>query len=359
MIVVAGPRIDPASLPDADGLEVRPYVHDLYRHLAACDLAVVQGGLTTSMELTANRRPFLYFPLKHHFEQSFHVRHRLDRYGAGRCMDFDESEPDGHRRGDRGGDRPRGRLPAGRDRRRAPSGRAPRGDARVRAAQPDETGTVRGIYWERFGDGEPTVLFVPPWAIVHSRIWKMQVPYFARHFRVVVFDPRGNGRSERPSEPGRLLGDRVRRGHARGHGRERHRRSGGRVALAGGPALAAPRRRSPRARARPGLHRSRGTARARPPDARALRARLRGGARHRRGLGEAERALLAARFPRLPRVLLLQRVHRAALDQAGGGRGGVGRWRPTPRRSSRRRSRTVSTSRPRARSPSGSAARCS
>jgi pimeloyl-ACP methyl ester carboxylesterase len=68
----------------------------------------------------------------------------------------------------------------------------------VRAAQPDETGSVRGIYWERFGDGEPTVLFVPPWAIVHSRIWKMQVPYFARHFRVVVFDPRGNGRSERP-----------------------------------------------------------------------------------------------------------------------------------------------------------------
>jgi pimeloyl-ACP methyl ester carboxylesterase len=71
----------------------------------------------------------------------------------------------------------------------------------MRAAQPDETGTVRGIYWERFGDGEPTVLFVPPWAIVHSRIWKMQVPYFARHFRVVVFDPRGNGRSERPPGP--------------------------------------------------------------------------------------------------------------------------------------------------------------
>ncbi|MEP6978901.1 MAG: alpha/beta fold hydrolase [Thermoleophilia bacterium] len=93
MIVVAGPRIDPESLPSHDGLEIRAYVDDLYRHLAACDLAVVQGGLTTSMELTAGRRPFLYFPLRHHFEQNFHVRHRLERYGAGRCMDFDSDGP--------------------------------------------------------------------------------------------------------------------------------------------------------------------------------------------------------------------------------------------------------------------------
>jgi pimeloyl-ACP methyl ester carboxylesterase/predicted glycosyltransferase len=94
MIVVAGPRIEPDTLPQADGLEVRRYVHELYRHLGACDLAVVQGGLTTTMELTANRRPFLYFPLRHHFEQNFHVRHRLSRYGSGRCMDFDESTPE-------------------------------------------------------------------------------------------------------------------------------------------------------------------------------------------------------------------------------------------------------------------------
>ena len=111
MIVVAGPRIDPASLPQHDGLEVRAYVHDLYRHLAACDLAVVQGGLTTAMELTANRRPFLYFPLRHHFEQNFHVRHRLERYGAGRCMDYETATPDVDRRGDRARDRARGRLP--------------------------------------------------------------------------------------------------------------------------------------------------------------------------------------------------------------------------------------------------------
>jgi pimeloyl-ACP methyl ester carboxylesterase len=94
MIVVAGPRIDPQTLPAHDGMEVRAYVHQLYRHLAACDLAVVQGGLTTSMELTANRRPFLYFPLRHHFEQNLHVRNRLERYRAGKCMDFEHETPE-------------------------------------------------------------------------------------------------------------------------------------------------------------------------------------------------------------------------------------------------------------------------
>jgi pimeloyl-ACP methyl ester carboxylesterase/predicted glycosyltransferase len=94
MIVVAGPRIDPASLPAAEGLEIRAYVHNLYRHLAACDIAVVQGGLTTAMELTASQRPFLYFPLRHHFEQNFHVRYRLERYRAGRRMDFAEDGPE-------------------------------------------------------------------------------------------------------------------------------------------------------------------------------------------------------------------------------------------------------------------------
>jgi pimeloyl-ACP methyl ester carboxylesterase/predicted glycosyltransferase len=94
MIVVAGPRIDPATLPSHDGLEAHGYVHDLYRHLAVCDLAVVQGGLTTTMELTAAQRPFIYVPLRHHFEQNFHVRHRLNRYGAGRCLEYEDTGPD-------------------------------------------------------------------------------------------------------------------------------------------------------------------------------------------------------------------------------------------------------------------------
>jgi pimeloyl-ACP methyl ester carboxylesterase/predicted glycosyltransferase len=94
MIVVAGPRIDPASLNAPEGVEVRAFVPDLDRHLAACDLALVQGGLTTCMELTAAGTPFLYFPLKNHFEQNFHVAHRLDRYGAGRRMEYATSTPD-------------------------------------------------------------------------------------------------------------------------------------------------------------------------------------------------------------------------------------------------------------------------
>ena len=94
MIVVAGPRIDPRSLGAPDDVDVRAFVPNLDRHLAACDLALVQGGLTTCMELTAARTPFLYFPLRNHFEQNFHVAHRLDRYGAGRRMEFATSTPD-------------------------------------------------------------------------------------------------------------------------------------------------------------------------------------------------------------------------------------------------------------------------
>ncbi len=92
MIAVAGPRIDPRSLESREGLEVRGYIPDLHRHLSVCDVAVVQGGLTTTMELTAAQRPFLYFPLRNHFEQNFHVRHRLDQYGAGRYMEYASSD---------------------------------------------------------------------------------------------------------------------------------------------------------------------------------------------------------------------------------------------------------------------------
>jgi pimeloyl-ACP methyl ester carboxylesterase/predicted glycosyltransferase len=92
--VVAGPRIDPDRLPRPDGTTIHRFVPQLHRHLAVCDIAVVQGGLTTCMELTANRRPFIYVPLRNHFEQHFHVRHRLARYGAGRCLPYEQLDPD-------------------------------------------------------------------------------------------------------------------------------------------------------------------------------------------------------------------------------------------------------------------------
>jgi len=46
------------------------------------------------MELTATDRPFIYTPLQHHFEQNFHVPHRLDRYGAGHRIDFTDADPE-------------------------------------------------------------------------------------------------------------------------------------------------------------------------------------------------------------------------------------------------------------------------
>jgi hypothetical protein len=73
---------------------LRSFVPDLDRHLAACDPALVQGGLTTCMELAAAGTPFIYFPLKNHFEQNFHVAHRLDRYRGGRRMEFATSTLD-------------------------------------------------------------------------------------------------------------------------------------------------------------------------------------------------------------------------------------------------------------------------
>ena len=74
-----------------------------------------------------------------------------------------------------------------------------------RALSPDAEGFVERdgvrLFYEVYGRGEPTVLFLPTWSIMHSRGWKMQIPYFARHCRVVTFDGRGNGKSDRPSEP--------------------------------------------------------------------------------------------------------------------------------------------------------------
>ena len=75
----------------------------------------------------------------------------------------------------------------------------------MRAVEPAETGVVASpdgvrIAYEVFGAGEPTIVFLPSTPIVHSRQWKGQVPYFSRRHRVVAFDGRGNGRSDRPTD---------------------------------------------------------------------------------------------------------------------------------------------------------------
>lgn len=83
----------------------------------------------------------------------------------------------------------------------------------MRARLPDVEGHVEHdgvkIGYEVFGDGAPTLLLMPTWAIIHSRFWKLQIPYLARHARVVVFDGPGNGRSARPGDPAAYSVDAV------------------------------------------------------------------------------------------------------------------------------------------------------
>jgi pimeloyl-ACP methyl ester carboxylesterase len=100
---------------------------------------------------------------------------------------------------------------------RAPEAEAPEAEApgragareaagsreQARARYPDTTGFVERdgvrIFYEVYGSGEPTVLLLPTWSIIHSRFWKLQIPDLARRYRVVTFDGRGNGRSDRPA----------------------------------------------------------------------------------------------------------------------------------------------------------------
>src|SRR5258706_11023471 len=95
LVLVGGPRLSEMEAAWGPRVEVREFVPDLFEHHAAADLAIVQGGLTTTMELAALRTPFLYFPLRQHFEQQLHVARRLDRPGAGGPPDHDPPNPEG------------------------------------------------------------------------------------------------------------------------------------------------------------------------------------------------------------------------------------------------------------------------
>jgi UDP:flavonoid glycosyltransferase YjiC (YdhE family) len=94
MVLVCGPRIDPAHVHAPSGVEVRGYVPRLYEHFAASDVAIVQGGGTTTLELTALRTPFIYFPLEDHFEQNLVVAKRLERHGAGQRLLYSQTTPE-------------------------------------------------------------------------------------------------------------------------------------------------------------------------------------------------------------------------------------------------------------------------
>jgi predicted glycosyltransferase len=93
MIMITGPRIASSEFAELPGLEKHPYVHNLFEHLACADAAIVQGGLGTTMELVAMRRPFAYVPLRKHYEQQAYVSYRLHHYGVQNRLEYADLSP--------------------------------------------------------------------------------------------------------------------------------------------------------------------------------------------------------------------------------------------------------------------------
>jgi pimeloyl-ACP methyl ester carboxylesterase len=96
LVVVGGPRVDMSALPQHVGIDYRGYVPNLYEMFAAADVALVQGGLSTTMELVGLKKPFLYFPLQQHYEQQRHVAHRLEHHDVPEWarIQFPEATPE-------------------------------------------------------------------------------------------------------------------------------------------------------------------------------------------------------------------------------------------------------------------------
>jgi len=94
MVLCCGARLNPDALDVPSGIEVRSYIPELYEHYAACDLAVIVGGGTTSTELTALKKPFIFFPLEKQFDQYVYISERLARYNAGIKMLYYETTPE-------------------------------------------------------------------------------------------------------------------------------------------------------------------------------------------------------------------------------------------------------------------------
>ena len=94
MVFSCGPILDLKSMDIPEEIEVRGYVPELYEHFAASDLAIVVGGGTSTIELVALNRPFLYFPLESQFDQQINIAGRLERLGAGFKMRYFQTTPE-------------------------------------------------------------------------------------------------------------------------------------------------------------------------------------------------------------------------------------------------------------------------
>ncbi len=94
MVCVCGELLglDPPKL--SPEVELHRFIPNIYEHYAACDLAVVVGGGTTTIELTALGKPFIFFPLENQFDQQIYVSERIARHKAGIRMEYHQTTPE-------------------------------------------------------------------------------------------------------------------------------------------------------------------------------------------------------------------------------------------------------------------------
>ena len=227
-----------------------------------------------------------------------------------------------------------------------------------RARYPDSSGYIKRdgvrLYYEVYGSGEPTVFLLPTWSIIHSRHWKMQIPYLARHCRVVTFDGRGNGRSDRPAagyQEAEFAAD-----AAGGDGCHRDRAGDDRVAVGRRAARSHPGGRASGPGDRGRVHLPGRAARLAAGGPHALPVGR--GAAHRRGLAEGQRSPAGCGTTAASWSSSSPRCSPSRTRPSRSRTASAGAWRPPPRPSSRRKSVTAWTSLPRASCAPGSAARC-
>ena len=194
------------------------------------------------------------------------------------------------------------------------------------------------IFYEVYGHGEPTILLLPTWSIIHSRGWKAQVPYLARHARVVVFDGRGNGRSDRPQEPAayhetEFAADAL----AVLDATETERAVRRRLLDGRRSGRSCSRREHPGARRRRRLHRARPSPLGAATTRRARRSASTSGSRPTRAGGSTTATTGVEHYRDFLEFFFCAGLQRAALDEADRGRGRLGPRDDAARRSSRRR----------------------